>query len=188
MNHRERMLTTIREEATDQIPCEKQAQYPRNVVWFGESLPHQDFNAALKAAERYDLFMSIGTSSLVQPTASLPVVALKWGAVVVEINPDTTPLTSQVINALSLRSSETVAPLSVLFRHSAPVLDDRPTQLVCLTPWTTHISGVVFDPDLVSKASSDESYQTFSIQTDACYTALNLDTWGDTNEISNISQ
>lgn len=71
-----------------------------DVVWFGESLPQQALQAAFAAAEQCDLFLSIGTSALVQPAASLPLVALERGTVTVEINPDTTPLTPHVTHAL----------------------------------------------------------------------------------------
>jgi NAD-dependent deacetylase len=38
----------------------------------------------------------IGTSAVVQPAASLPVIALQHGATVVEINPQRTPLSDSV--------------------------------------------------------------------------------------------
>src|SRR5215216_8205809 len=37
------------------------------VVWFGESLPEQALEAAFGAAQACDLFLSVGTSNLVQP-------------------------------------------------------------------------------------------------------------------------
>jgi NAD-dependent deacetylase len=43
------------------------------------------------AASQCGLFFSIGTSSLVYPAAELPFLALKNGAIVVEINPQPTP-------------------------------------------------------------------------------------------------
>ena len=61
-----------------------------DVVWFGENLPAQALQAAWEAAQDCDVFFSVGTSALVQPAASLPVVALQKGATVVEINPDVT--------------------------------------------------------------------------------------------------
>lgn len=67
-----------------------------DVVWFGENLPASALVAASTAAQTCDVFMSIGASGLVQPAASLPYLALRHGAVVVEINPDETPLTAQV--------------------------------------------------------------------------------------------
>ncbi len=64
-----------------------------DIVWFGESLPVQAFQAALNAAKNCDVFFSVGTSGVVEPAASLPYEALRAGAVVVEINPNPTPLT-----------------------------------------------------------------------------------------------
>jgi NAD-dependent protein deacetylase/lipoamidase len=66
-----------------------------DVVWFGESLPSQALEAAWKAASRCQVFLSIGTSGLVEPAASLPYIAQRAGAIIVEINPSTTPLTPQ---------------------------------------------------------------------------------------------
>ncbi len=71
-----------------------------DVVWFGESLPVEAFGAAFEAARSCDVFLSVGTSSMVQPAASLPVEALSSGATVVEVNPDDTPLTDHATYAL----------------------------------------------------------------------------------------
>lgn len=67
------------------------------VVWFGEALPEGAMNQATYAAMKCDVCFSIGTSSLVQPAASLPFVALNAGATVIEINPTPTPL-SRIVN------------------------------------------------------------------------------------------
>jgi len=48
-----------------------------DVVWFGESLPQGELAAAIEAAGRCDVFLSIGTSGLVEPAASLPFAALE---------------------------------------------------------------------------------------------------------------
>lgn len=66
-----------------------------DVVWFGEALPDGAMGDARRAARGCDLFLSVGTSSLVYPAAYLPYEALESGAEVVEINPEATPLTSQ---------------------------------------------------------------------------------------------
>lgn len=63
-----------------------------DVVWFGENLSEETLQAAWKAAESCDVFFSIGTSSVVQPAASLPIVALQKGATVIEINPNPTQI------------------------------------------------------------------------------------------------
>ena len=72
------------------------------VVWFGESLPQEAWDAAEKAARECDAFLIVGTSALVYPAAALPEEPLEQGKWVVEINPEETPLSKQV--TLSIRS------------------------------------------------------------------------------------
>jgi NAD-dependent deacetylase len=64
-----------------------------NVVWFGEALPTEAMRQAYAAAESCDVMLVIGTSALVQPAASLPMIAKAHGAYVVEVNLEPTPLT-----------------------------------------------------------------------------------------------
>jgi NAD-dependent deacetylase len=88
---------------TDDVPphCPRCSGLLRpDVVWFGEALPRPSLAAAQEAAQACEVFFSIGTSALVQPAASLPLMALEHGAVVVEINPDETPLTPHVTYSL----------------------------------------------------------------------------------------
>ncbi len=66
------------------------------VVWFGESLPQTALAAALQAAEHCGLFMSLGTSGVVEPAASMARVAASAGARTVEINLEETPLSAQM--------------------------------------------------------------------------------------------
>ena len=62
------------------------------VVWFGESLPEEALERAWRFSESCDVFFSVGTSALVQPAASLPMVAKRGGATLVEVNPERTPI------------------------------------------------------------------------------------------------
>lgn len=83
--------------ATDESPprCPICHSYLRpDVVWFGENLPVEALHTAVQAARSCQLFLSIGTSGLVHPAASLPLEALQHRIPVVEINPTPTPLTS----------------------------------------------------------------------------------------------
>lgn len=64
-----------------------------DVVWFGEALPQEALHTAHAASISAQVFVSIGTSTLVEPAASLPFAALQAGASVIEINPAPTPLT-----------------------------------------------------------------------------------------------
>jgi NAD-dependent deacetylase len=67
--------------------------YRPDVIWFGETLPHHALETAWYAAENCDLFLSIGTSAVVQPAASLPLLAYQNGARIIELNPSRTPVT-----------------------------------------------------------------------------------------------
>jgi NAD-dependent deacetylase len=71
-----------------------------DVVWFGESLPPDAIDAAWAAAQRCQVMLVIGTSAVVQPAASLPVLALQNGAYVVEINPQPTPVSDLVADVI----------------------------------------------------------------------------------------
>lgn len=75
-------------------PCDK-SYYRPDVVWFGENLPFEALDAAQTAAKSCDVFLCVGTSTVVYPAAELPFSAQRRGAVVVEINPDETPLTER---------------------------------------------------------------------------------------------
>jgi NAD-dependent deacetylase len=62
------------------------------VVWFGEALPPDAVERAWSAVASCDALLVVGTAALVYPAADLPEIALRRGNPVVEINPDTTPL------------------------------------------------------------------------------------------------
>eukprot|EP00766_Chilomastix_caulleryi_P000959 gnl/Chilomastix_caulleri/1937.p4 GENE.gnl/Chilomastix_caulleri/1937~~gnl/Chilomastix_caulleri/1937.p4 ORF type:complete len:72 (+),score=18.22 gnl/Chilomastix_caulleri/1937:555-770(+) len=55
--------------------------YPRpDAVLFGEDLPDDVWDAAVRAAEEADVFVTIGTSGVVHPAASLVDIAHASGA------------------------------------------------------------------------------------------------------------
>ncbi|HUI63245.1 MAG TPA: NAD-dependent deacylase [Bacteroidota bacterium] len=83
-----------------------------DVVWFGEMLPEEEWESSVAAAEGADLFLSIGTSAVVYPAASLPLLARRADAYVVEINPEPTPITDKVDEFLDGPSGE-VLPMLV---------------------------------------------------------------------------
>ena len=88
------------------------------VVWFGEQLPAGCMNRAMAEAYSCDVCFSIGTSTLVQPAASLPFIALEAGAVVIEINPVPTSLSSEAHFSLQATAAEALTAIAVdLARH-----------------------------------------------------------------------
>ena len=66
------------------------------VVWFGEALPEDVWNAALAAVRGAEVFLVVGTSAVVYPAAGLVQFARSAGAKVVEINVEETPVSAQV--------------------------------------------------------------------------------------------
>ncbi len=82
-----------------------------DVVWFGEALPAAGLEAASGAARSCDLFLSVGTSGLVYPAASLPYEALENGAIVAEVNPERTPLSPSARFSLRGRAGEVLPRL-----------------------------------------------------------------------------
>lgn len=71
--------------------CEHCGGYVRpDIVWFGEMLPQQAWQHAELAASECDVFISIGTSSIVYPAAGLAGLAKSHGATIIEVNPNPT--------------------------------------------------------------------------------------------------
>ena len=60
------------------------------VVWFGEAIPESALNASFAAAADCEVFLSVGTSSLVYPAAGLADIAREADAITVEVNPNNT--------------------------------------------------------------------------------------------------
>ena len=63
-------------------------------VSFGQSLPAEVLQTAVKWAREADVFLTLGSSLVVYPAAQLPEIAKKQGARLVIINRDETPLDS----------------------------------------------------------------------------------------------
>jgi NAD-dependent deacetylase len=82
-----------------------------DVVWFGEQLPLDALERAVEATRRCQIFLSVGTSGLVQPAASLAVAAKNRGGVVIEINAEPTPLSAQCDYVIHGKSGEILPEL-----------------------------------------------------------------------------
>jgi NAD-dependent deacetylase len=72
-----------------------------DVVWFGEMIPREAMRLADAAAAECDVFLSVGTSSLVYPAAGLAETALGRGVPVIEVNPNPTELTPRAGTVLA---------------------------------------------------------------------------------------
>jgi NAD-dependent deacetylase len=74
------------------------------VVWFGEAIPEEALNDSCAAAVDCDVFLSVGTSSLVYPAAGLANLAKDNGALVAEINPEKTTSAAEFDFAIGEKS------------------------------------------------------------------------------------
>ena len=74
-----------------------------NVVWFGERLPTHELDRATRAFLTAEVALVVGTSGLVEPAASLGLLAKRRGGFLVEVNPLETPLSDP--SDLSLRET-----------------------------------------------------------------------------------
>jgi NAD-dependent deacetylase len=69
--------------------------YRPECVFFGEMIPPEELDRSQIAASSCDLMLVVGCSAVVQPAAYMPIIARQSGAMVIEINPEPTPLTER---------------------------------------------------------------------------------------------
>jgi NAD-dependent deacetylase len=67
-----------------------------DVVMFGEAIPFEALNRSLDLASNAEALMVIGTSAMVSPANTIPSIAKRNGAVVIEINKERTHLTDSI--------------------------------------------------------------------------------------------
>lgn len=92
------------------------------VVWFGEALDPSVWRAAL-AATACDVFLTVGTSAIVYPAASLVHEGKARGAFTIEVNLEGTPASATVDLALHGPAEDVLPALDRLLEPSTP----RPT-------------------------------------------------------------
>ena len=64
-------------------------------IFFGEMIDPDLLRRSRQISSQCDIMLVIGTSAVVQPAAWMPVIAKDAGAIIIEINPEETPLTLQ---------------------------------------------------------------------------------------------
>lgn len=105
----------FREEELDfsQLPlfCPCGGLIKPDIVFFGEEIPQEANRSAFNLAETCDLLLVVGTSASVMPASYLPYVAKNHGAIIVEVNPEKTPLTQRLTDYfLPGKASEILVP------------------------------------------------------------------------------
>jgi NAD-dependent deacetylase len=80
-----------------------------DIVWFGEGMPEDEITESIHAAERSDVYFSVGTSGNVYPAASLPGIAKRKGAFLIEINVEYSQISS-IFDEILLGKSGEILP------------------------------------------------------------------------------
>lgn len=81
-------------------------------ISFGQSMPVEEMRRARRESQNGDLFLAIGSSLVVQPAASFPVMAKQYGARLVIINRDSTPLDQFADLVLNLEIGPTLGAVA----------------------------------------------------------------------------
>lgn len=84
-----------------------------DVVFFGEPIPPKAQAYSFRESRSCDAVLVIGTSAVVYPAASIPIMAKEEGATVIEINMESTPLTGQISDYLICGSAGKIIPAIV---------------------------------------------------------------------------
>ncbi len=96
-------------------PCPQCESHLRpDVVWFGESLDAGIIDQVYVELNKADACLVVGTSALVQPSASFPLIVKKRGGQLIEINVEETSLTGVVDVHLSGMAGKVLPPLDSL--------------------------------------------------------------------------
>ncbi len=104
--------TRITDIDLTEIPprCRCGGIYRPDAVFFGEMIPQEALFRSQRASGNCDVMLVIGTSALVQPSASIPFIAKDNGAAIIEINPEPTQLTDEISDISLMGPAGSVMP------------------------------------------------------------------------------
>ena len=87
-----------REEKKGEYPprCECKNILKPNAIFFGEAIPEDALNRSFQLASSAHALLVAGTSAVVSPANSIPVIAKRNGAKIIEINKERTHLTGSL--------------------------------------------------------------------------------------------
>jgi NAD-dependent deacetylase len=80
-------------------------------IFFGEGIPLKAYQQSIDAARKCKVFFIIGTSGEVSPANQIPVLAKESGAVIIEINKETSFYTNRISDYFLQGSAGEILPL-----------------------------------------------------------------------------
>jgi NAD-dependent deacetylase len=100
------------EEKRDEYPprCECQKILKPDVVFFGEPIPEQALHRSFQLASAAQALMVVGTSAVVSPANTIPAIAKRNGAKIIEINTERSQLTDTLTDIFLQGSAGNVIP------------------------------------------------------------------------------
>jgi NAD-dependent deacetylase len=88
---------TMDEKRNERVPrCECGQILKPDIIFFGEAIPEKALYTSFQLAGSAQALLVIGTSAVVSPANSIPMLAKKSGAKIIEINKERTHLTSRL--------------------------------------------------------------------------------------------
>ncbi len=88
-----------------------------DVVWFGESLPQDVWSEAIIHSNSCDVMIIVGTSLVVSPANTLPIYAKQNNALLIEVNPEKTIMSTDVDLSLKTTSANALPHLVSIFKN-----------------------------------------------------------------------
>ena len=88
-----------------------------DVVWFGEPLPQNIWQSAIKEASVCDVMIIVGTSLVVSPANTLPVYAKQNGAILIEVNPEKTVMSNDMTLSIQATSVGVLPKMLSIFKN-----------------------------------------------------------------------
>jgi len=67
-----------------------------NFIFFGEGIPEKAYNSSFDEIDLAEVFIVIGTTGEVMPACSIPIIAKRKGAKIIEINTETSSFTNSI--------------------------------------------------------------------------------------------
>ena len=88
-----------------------------DVVWFGEPLPQNIWQSAIKEASVCDVMVIVGTSLVVSPANTLHVYAKQNGAILIEVNPEKTVMSNDMTLSIQATSVGVLPKMLSIFKN-----------------------------------------------------------------------
>lgn len=86
----------LNEEFPPRCSCRSRQILKPDVIFFGEAIPEDAMNRSFQLASQAKALMVVGTSAVVSPANTIPSIAKRNGAKVIEINKERTHLTGTI--------------------------------------------------------------------------------------------